>query len=68
MSEVPGGLKLDQRTSAEPHAAAVKVEDMSRFLRKLFTYFLAGNKEQINVTDRAVLYIAPVMTGIATGI
>ena len=46
-------------------AAAIKVEDIGRFLRNEFTYLLAGDIKQFSFTSHAGLSMAAVITGIA---
>ena len=47
------------------NAAAVEIEDKSRFLSNEFTYLLPGDIKQISLASRAGQCMAAVMTGIA---
>ena len=65
MGEVTEQLKSDQPVWVGLNAAAVKVEDISRFLSNQFTDLLAGDIKQISFTSHAGLCMAAVITGVA---
>ena len=68
VGEVTGGLNSISAPRREPQCCCRQSRRHEPIPQQPIHVFSGGERRAIIVTDRAALYIVPVMTGIATGI